>query len=150
MGEEISVKATIANLEGFSAHADKEQLINWLHNFKSKPANVFIVHGEKEMAEPFAALITEQFGIPAYIPKYGDAVSITGRSWQIEPSAVTAFEPAVQQLREYLDEMEREYQQFRAKMEELVLINNGKLPDVLKQVEKVRKFIKKTLTELWS
>lgn len=150
MGEEISVKATIANLEGFSAHADKDQLVNWLHNFKSKPANIFIVHGEKEMAEPFAALLAEQFAIPAYIPKYGDAVSISGRSWQIEPSAITTFEPAVQQLREYLDEMEREYQQFRAKMEELVLINNNKLPDVLKRAEKVRKFIKKTLTDLWS
>jgi metallo-beta-lactamase family protein len=150
MGEEISVKATIANLEGFSAHADKDQLINWLNNFKSKPANIFIVHGEPKMSEPFATLISERFNIPTYIPKYGDAVSITGRSWQIEPSAITTFEPAVQQLREFLDEMEREYQQFRNRLEELVLINNGKLQDVLKRLEKIRKFIRKTLTDLWS
>lgn len=150
MGEEISVKATIANLEGFSAHADKEQLINWLSNFKNKPANIFIVHGEQEMSEPFAALIAERFNISTYIPKYGDAVNITGRSWKIEPSAIIAFQPALQQLRDYLDEMEKEYAQFRSKMEELVLINSGKLQDVLKRVEKIRKFIRKTLTDLWS
>lgn len=150
MGEEISVKATIANLEGFSAHADKDQLINWLGNFKTKPANIFIVHGEQAMSEPFAALIAEKFNISTYIPKYGDAVNITGRSWQIEPSAIYAFEPALVQLRELLDEVEKEYQQFRSKMEELVLINNGKLHDIIKRIEKIRKFLRKTLSDLWS
>ena len=148
MGEEISVKAQIANLEGFSAHADKDQLIHWLSNFKNKPASIFVVHGEPEMSEPFAALIGEKFAIPTYIPKYGDAVKLTGRSWQIEPSAIVTFEPAVQQLRDVLDEVDKEYADFRRKLEDLVLINANKLQDVLKRVEKVRKFIKKTLTEL--
>ncbi|SDE16776.1 MBL fold metallo-hydrolase RNA specificity domain-containing protein [Sporomusa acidovorans] len=150
MGEEISVKATIANLDGFSAHADKEQLITWLGNFKSKPKNIFIVHGEQEMSEPFAAFIKEKFDIPTYIPQYGDAVKMTGSSWQVEPSAIIAFEPAVQQLREYLDELEKEYGDFRRKLEDLVLINGNKLQDVLKRMEKVRVFVKKTLTDLWS
>lgn len=150
MGEEISVKARIANLEGFSAHADKDQLTNWLSNFKSKPVNIFIVHGEQEMSEPFAALITDKFTIPTYVPKYGDSVMITGRSWQIEPSAIVAFEPAVQQLREVLDEFEREYGDFRRKLEDLVLINGNKLQDVLKRIDKIRNFVKKTLSDLWS
>lgn len=150
MGEEISVRARIANLEGFSAHADKDQLTDWLSNFTSKPANIFIVHGEQEMSEPFAALIADKFNIPTYIPKYGDAVRLTGRNWQVEPSAIIEFEPAVQQLREVLDEMEKEQDQFRSKMEDLVLINGNKLQDVLKRVEKIQKFIKKTLSDLWT
>ena len=150
MGEDISVKAKIASLEGFSAHADKDQLTTWLNNFKSKPANIFIVHGEQEMAEPFAALITDKFNIPTYIPKYGDSVMLTGRNWQIQPSAIIEFEPAVQQLKEALDEMEKEFGQFRSKLEDLVLINGNKLQDVLSRIEKVRKFIKKTLTDLWT
>ncbi len=150
MGEEITVKARIANLEGFSAHADKEQLTTWLSNFTSKPANIFVVHGEHQMSEPFAALITDKFNIPTYIPKYGDSVTLTGRSWQIEPSAIIEFEPAVQQLREVLDEMEKEFGQYRSKMEDLVLINGNKLQDVLKRIDKIRKFIKKTLSDLWA
>lgn len=37
IGEEISVKATIYNMDGFSAHANKAQMLNWLSNFKQKP-----------------------------------------------------------------------------------------------------------------
>ncbi|WP_371381566.1 MBL fold metallo-hydrolase RNA specificity domain-containing protein [Sporomusa aerivorans] len=149
MGEEISVKAKIYNLEGFSAHADRNQLTTWLGNFKTKPANIFIVHGESEMSEPFAKQISGQFGIPTYIPKYGDSIIIAGRNWQVEPSAITV-EPAVQLLREYLDEMEKEYTDSRRRLEELVAADAGKLQQVIRQAEKIRTFIKKTLHELWS
>lgn len=150
MGEEISVKAKIVNLEGFSAHADKDQLTTWLGNFKTKPANIFVVHGEHDMSEPFAALITDKFGIPTYVPKYGDSALMTGRSWQIEPSAVTAVEPAVLQLREYLADLEKEYAEFRQRLEDLVAVNAGKLHEVLNRVDKIRAFIRKTFNDLWS
>ncbi|MDF2568753.1 MAG: Ribonuclease [Sporomusa sp.] len=150
MGEEISVRANIVRLDGFSAHADQDQLTTWLGKFQSKPANIFIVHGESEMSEPFAQLINDRFGIPTYIPKFGDSAIITGRSWQIEPSAITALEPAVQQLRDYLAETEKEYTEFRLKLEDQVATNAGKLPDALRRVDKIRAFVKKTLNELWS
>lgn len=149
MGEEISVKAKIYNLEGFSAHADQNQLITWLNSFKTKPANIFVVHGEQDMSEPFAQLIQDKFSIPTYIPKYGDSAMIAGRSWQIEPSSITTVEPAVQQLRDYLDDLEKEFDEFRRKLEDLVAANAGKLQDVFRRVEKIRTFIKKTLSDLW-
>ncbi len=148
MGEEISVKAKIYNLDGFSAHADQDQLLTWLGKFESKPANIFIVHGEEEMAEPFAQLINEKFGFSTYIPQYGDSVLIAGRDWKIEPSAVTAVEPAVQQLRDYLAEMEREYAELRLKLEDAVAINAGKLPEALSRADKIRAFTRKTLNDL--
>ncbi len=149
MGEEISVKAKIHNLEGFSAHADKNQLTDWLEKFQTKPANIFIVHGEPEMSGPFAKLIDDKFKIPTYIPKYGDSVLITGRDWQVEPSAITV-DPAVQQLRAYLDEMEKEYADYTQKLEDLVATDAAKLQQVLSRAEKIRSFIKKTLNDLWS
>ncbi|QDR81055.1 MBL fold metallo-hydrolase RNA specificity domain-containing protein [Sporomusa termitida] len=148
MGEEISVKAKIYNLDGFSAHADQDQLMTWLGKFESKPASIFIVHGEEEMAEPFAQLIDEKFGIATYVPQYGDSVLITGRDWKIEPSAIEAVEPAVQQLRDYLAEMEREYAELRLKLEDAVAINAGKLPDALRRADKIRTFTRKTLKDL--
>jgi metallo-beta-lactamase family protein len=137
MGEEISVKAKIYNLDGFSAHADQDQLMTWLGKFETKPANIFIVHGEQEMAEPFAQLINEKFGIPTYIPRYGDSVAIAGREWKIEPTAIIAVEPAVQQLRDYLADMEREYAELRLKLEDTVATNAGKLPDALSRADKM-------------
>ncbi|MGL5514926.1 MAG: MBL fold metallo-hydrolase RNA specificity domain-containing protein, partial [Sporomusa sp.] len=148
MGEEISVKARIYSLDGFSAHADQQQMISWLNHFETKPTNIFIVHGEADMSEPFARLINDQFGMSTYIPKYGDSAIITGRSWEIDPSVVMTVDPAVQQLRDHLAELEREYAQSRLSLEDLVAGNAGKIQDVLSRIDKIRSFIKKTLHDL--
>ncbi len=46
MGETISVRAKIYNMKGFSAHADKEQLLAWFGGMKSAPKAFFVTHGE--------------------------------------------------------------------------------------------------------
>ncbi len=52
-GEEISVKAEIASLNGMSGHADKNGLLSWLGGFKIKPELVFVNHGDYESCEDF-------------------------------------------------------------------------------------------------
>ncbi|MDQ7056174.1 MAG: MBL fold metallo-hydrolase RNA specificity domain-containing protein [Persephonella sp.] len=42
-GEEIAVKAKIYTINGFSSHADKPVLLQWLKNFKDKET-VYIIH----------------------------------------------------------------------------------------------------------
>ena len=84
MGEEISVRAKIHNLEGFSAHADQNHLIEWLAHLKPIPAHVFIVHGEPKSQETIATLINQQLGISTYIPRYGDSAVINGRELRVE------------------------------------------------------------------
>jgi len=46
-GEKIQVNAEICNLEGFSGHADRDGLLEWLSGFKKPPGKVFLVHGEE-------------------------------------------------------------------------------------------------------
>ncbi|GAX63035.1 exonuclease [Candidatus Scalindua japonica] len=67
-GEEISVKAKIYTIGGFSAHADQEGLIDWLSNFKKKPERIFVMHGEEETAVGFAETIKKQLHVDAYAP----------------------------------------------------------------------------------
>ncbi len=52
--ERIRVNAEIYFLEGFSAHADKNDLLKWLSGFKEKPKKIFLVHGEEEAKKSFA------------------------------------------------------------------------------------------------
>jgi metallo-beta-lactamase family protein len=71
LGEEIAVRASIYTINGFSAHADQAELIGWLACFKSSP-EVFIVHGEEDVALSFGELIKEKFGFKAHIPEKGE------------------------------------------------------------------------------
>ncbi len=52
-GEDVTVNAEIASLQGMSGHADRDGLINWLKAFKEKPQLVFVNHGDDESCEDF-------------------------------------------------------------------------------------------------
>lgn len=51
--ETISVNAEIYTINGFSAHADQSELLNW-HKKTGNPKTTFLVHGEEEAMKAFA------------------------------------------------------------------------------------------------
>lgn len=65
-GEEVSVRAQIHTINGFSAHADRNDLLTWASNFKTNPS-FFITHGEEKSSKALAELFEDK-GIQAYIP----------------------------------------------------------------------------------
>lgn len=69
LGEKIVVRAGIYTLGGFSAHADRDQLINWISKFRNSP-EIFIVHGEESVSREFRSLIQERFHYRAVLPLY--------------------------------------------------------------------------------
>jgi metallo-beta-lactamase family protein len=75
LGEEIAVNASIYTINGFSAHADQAELIEWLSCFKNSP-EVFIVHGEEEVALSFGDLVKEKFGFTTHVPDKGEMFEI--------------------------------------------------------------------------
>jgi len=52
-GEEIRVRARIYTIGGFSAHADRDELLAW-HRLTGNPQRTFLVHGEEEAMASFA------------------------------------------------------------------------------------------------
>ncbi len=52
-GEEITVNAEIATLQGTSGHADRDGLVKWLQGFRKKPDKIFVNHGDEEACEDF-------------------------------------------------------------------------------------------------
>jgi len=68
LGDTIDVRARIEMIDGFSGHADMDDLDNYLSQIKSKPEKIFLVHGEDEQLYPFASRISNTFGIDAVIP----------------------------------------------------------------------------------
>ncbi len=74
MGQQYKVKANIAQIFGFSAHADRDELLNWLTELKSAPKKLFIVHGEEESAQAFGKYLGQKTGWDVMVPEYRDEV----------------------------------------------------------------------------
>ncbi|NLK20823.1 MAG: MBL fold metallo-hydrolase [Epulopiscium sp.] len=77
LGEDISIKARIESIDGYSGHADQQGLINWVGRFKKMPKKVFITHGELEAQKVFAKLLKTHFNLETIIPGRGDNYELT-------------------------------------------------------------------------
>jgi metallo-beta-lactamase family protein len=75
LGDEIAVRASVYTINGFSAHADQAELVDWLSYFKNSP-EVFIVHGEEEVATSFGEFVGEKFGFRTHVPHKGQEYEI--------------------------------------------------------------------------
>lgn len=68
--EPYTVRAEIKEIENFSAHADYEEILEWLSHFENRPKKVFLTHGELQAAQALKYKIKERFGWSVIIPKY--------------------------------------------------------------------------------
>jgi len=75
-GEDHKVRAKIAQLYGFSGHADRTGLLNWLGHFKKPPRKVFLTHGEEQVALKLAREIEATLKFPTHVPTYREMVEL--------------------------------------------------------------------------
>ena len=71
MGKQYPVRARVSQINGFSAHADRDELFRWLSSLKRPPKHIFVVHGEPEAAKKFADYIVSKTGWRTSVPEYG-------------------------------------------------------------------------------
>jgi metallo-beta-lactamase family protein len=72
LGQKRLVNARVVRINGFSAHADKVELLEWLSGLKKPPKKVFVVHGESESAIAFGNYVREKTGWQVAVPAYQD------------------------------------------------------------------------------
>jgi len=70
-GDEYRVKASIHTVGGLSAHADMDDLLRWIGNFKSNP-QVHVVHGEAEVKQDFRDTLESRLNLQASVPAPGE------------------------------------------------------------------------------
>jgi metallo-beta-lactamase family protein len=70
-GHLYPVRAEIDKLDNMSAHADYQEILEWLGHFREGPRKTFITHGEPEAASSLKFKIEEHLGWRAEIPEYG-------------------------------------------------------------------------------
>ncbi len=76
LGQRRQVRAEIAQLHGFSAHADHDDLLRWVGSFTEPPTRVLLTHGEPQPAQALAEAITAQHGWQTQVPEYGQTVEL--------------------------------------------------------------------------
>jgi metallo-beta-lactamase family protein len=77
LGQTHRVRAKIVQMGGFSAHADRDDLLRWLSGFQKPPSRLFVTHGEPQTALSFADLVTKTKKWPTTVPQYQDQVVLT-------------------------------------------------------------------------
>ncbi|APW37258.1 MBL fold metallo-hydrolase [Rhodoferax koreense] len=75
-GQWIPVRAEVANLEGLSAHADREGLLAWLAALPRAPRHVYVTHGEPEAADALRLSIQADLRFPCEAAQYLQSVEI--------------------------------------------------------------------------
>jgi metallo-beta-lactamase family protein len=75
-GEEVPVRCKVENMTSLSGHADKEELFQWMKNFKQSPKMVFTVHGEKNNLEAYSKAIKERMNWNVYQPVYLESIDL--------------------------------------------------------------------------
>jgi len=69
-GEKHNVRARITQIHGFSAHADRDGLIEWVTSLKTQPKRVFLCHGEPDAAGDLAQTLKSKHNLNVEIQQY--------------------------------------------------------------------------------
>jgi metallo-beta-lactamase family protein len=127
-GEEIAVNARIIMLEGYSAHADQQELLTWLDGFKKVPEIIFVSHGEEQSSLTLARLIQERCQTNTIVPVLGERYELADKqaSKRVEKEAI--------QVPDMISEL---LQQINS---DLTLLVKGQS---LEKLQQVREFLKK-------
>jgi metallo-beta-lactamase family protein len=76
MGEDVSVKANIIKISGYSGHKDSDHLVEFVANTSDSLKKVFVVMGEPKSSMFLAQRLKDNLNVNAYTPNAGESVNI--------------------------------------------------------------------------
>ncbi|MGI6074876.1 MAG: MBL fold metallo-hydrolase RNA specificity domain-containing protein [Pyramidobacter sp.] len=77
-GESINVKAQVHTIGGFSAHADRTDLLSWADRFRPTMPHFLVVHGESEAADSLASALRTR-GFEARVAELDQEIQLEPR-----------------------------------------------------------------------
>jgi metallo-beta-lactamase family protein len=75
-GRYVPVRAEVATVEGYSVHADADDLVEWLSGAPTPPHAVYVVHGEPHSSQALADRISRDLGWTAVVPRLGERLLV--------------------------------------------------------------------------
>ena len=87
-GEPIAVEAEIVRLPDMSGHADKQGLLDWVSGFKKMPGQIFVNHGEDQVAMSFAQTLGDTFHVKTDVPYSGTCYDLATDSVLVQTTGI--------------------------------------------------------------
>jgi metallo-beta-lactamase family protein len=75
-GEMVPIRAEVSHLEGFSGHADADELMSWMHQLERAPRHTFVVHGDPDATDTLRFRIGNELGWRASVPPHAQPVEV--------------------------------------------------------------------------
>jgi len=75
-GAYVPIRAEVAVIENFSAHADYAEILDWLEGFEQAPRETFITHGDPAAADTVRHRVEEILGWSCRVPDYLESASL--------------------------------------------------------------------------
>lgn len=79
-GMDVPVAAKIVKIDSMSAHADREEILRWLGQFKEPPKMTYLVHGEPQAMTALQQTIETRLKWKTHMPALGETVTLPERS----------------------------------------------------------------------
>jgi len=70
-GKAVEVAAEVVQLQSASAHADANQLLDWLRKMPGAPDQVYVVHGDLAASDALRQRIEHELAWRAMVPEHG-------------------------------------------------------------------------------
>lgn len=75
-GRQVEIKAQVHQIDSMSAHADADQLLEWMRHAPKKPKMTYLVHGEEHAADRMRFRIEHELGWPAKVALHGETIDL--------------------------------------------------------------------------
>jgi len=75
-GQDVAVLADVVDIEAFSVHADRRELLDWIASARTRPQAAYLVHGEPEPAAELARDLRTELAIPAIVAENGLRIQV--------------------------------------------------------------------------
>lgn len=76
LGKTVPVRARIHTINGLSAHAGQDGLLEWVSGFEKPKPQTYLVHGEPTSMAALAAALDQRCAIKAQIPQWQETVRV--------------------------------------------------------------------------
>ena len=78
-GEYVPIRCRVELLEGLSAHADQQELVDWVAHLRPSPRTVLLNHGEPAAADTLRHRLVEELGVEVEVVTEGQRARVVTR-----------------------------------------------------------------------